>query len=220
MNGKNPHSRYGGWLAFPIEGGSFRFEENEVSFWQRTKVMSLFKKNIHPQDLGMIVYERLRAGVESDGDLSLQGLVSGLGLHQDELEPQYVGEIMIGVMFAAALAIESQAGSKASQQIVAALKGEFFNHLDEQGASPLQIAEWEAVLADRFLTYRQAMEGYSGFEPPWKLGRALFWHIISDKLHLAMSVKICTLYMLAARDASYEILREYGPRLIMEPTST
>lgn len=182
--------------------------------------MSLFKKNIHPHELGMIVYERLRAGVESEGDLSLQGLLAGLSLHPDELEPQHVGEIMIGVMFAATLAIESQAGAKASQQIIAALKGEFFNHLDEQGASPLQIAEWEAVLADRFLTYRQAMEGYSGFEPPWKLGRTFFWHILSEKIHLAMSVKICTLYMLAARDACYDILREYGPRLIMEPSSS
>ncbi len=124
---------------------------------------------------------------------------------------------MIGLMFGATLAIESSASATAAQQVVASLKAEFLNHLHEQGATPIQKAEWEAVVADRFLTYRKCLDGYSGFEPPWKLGRAFFWHVINKEIHVAMCVKICTLYLLAAKEVAAAILKEYGPRLQMEP---
>lgn len=179
--------------------------------------MGLFQKNLRPSDLGILTYERLRKSMQSTEDLSMNGLLTGLELVPEELDPQYVGEIMIGLMFGAALAVESNASARAAQQVVSAMKAEFLNHLDEQGATLIQKAEWEAVLAERFLSYRRCLDGYSGFEPPWKLGRAFFWHIINNEMHIAMCVKICTLYLLAARDLCVEILKEYGPRLQMEP---
>lgn len=179
--------------------------------------MRLFQKNLRPSDLGILVYERLRKGMQSTDDLSMNGLLLGLELLPEELHEQYLGEIMIGLMFGATLAVESNASVRAAQQVVSSMKAEFLNHLDEQGATPIQKAEWEAVLADRFLAYRRCLDGYSGFEPPWKLGRTFFWNIISNEVHIAMCVKICTLYLLAARDVCADILREYGPRLQMEP---
>jgi hypothetical protein len=189
---------------------SARIEENE---------MSLFQKNLTPADLGARLYETLRHGMESDGELSIRQLLVGLELVPEELHDQYVGEIMIGLLFGATLAIESSATPRVANQIISALKAEFFNHLEEQGARPLQCAEWEAVLANRFLTYRECLEGYTGFEPPWKLGRALFWHIIGDEVHIAMCVKICTLYIMTARALCGEILKQHGPRLTL-PSGT
>ncbi len=180
-------------------------------------VVGFFKKNLLPSELGAHIYESLRRGIQSEGDLSMHRLLVGLELVPEELHDQYVGEIMIGLMFGATLAIESAATPRTANQIVSALKAEFLNHLEEQGATPMQRAEWETVLADRFLTYRETLEGYTGFEPPWKLGRALFWNIINAEVHIAMCVKICTLYMMAARDTCLDILREYGPRLQMQP---
>lgn len=179
--------------------------------------MGFFKKNLLPSELGAHIYESLRRALQSDSDLSLQRLIVGLELVPEELHDQYVGEIMIGLMFGATLAIESAASPRAAQQIISSLKAEFLNHLEEQGATAIQRAEWEAVLANRFLTYRATLEGYTGFEPPWKLGRALFWNIINNEVHIAMCVKICTLYMMAARDMCLEILRQFGPRLQMQP---
>ena len=179
--------------------------------------MRLFQKNLRPSDLGITIYERLRKGMQSDEDLSVNGLLIGLEIVPEELHEQYIGEIMIGLMFGATLAIESSASATAAQQVVASLKAEFLNHLHEQGATPIQKAEWEAVVADRFLTYRKCLDGYSGFEPPWKLGRAFFWHVINKEIHVAMCVKICTLYLLAAKEVAAAILKEYGPRLQMEP---
>ncbi len=179
--------------------------------------MGLFQKNLRPSDLGILIYERLRKAMQLHDDLSMNGLLLGLEVVPEELDEQHVGEIMIGLMFGATLAVESNASARAAQQIVSAMKAEFFSHLDEQGATTLQKAEWEAVLADRFLTYRKCLDGYSGFEPPWKLGRAFFWNIINNEVHIAMCVKICTLYLLTARDMCVEILKEYGPRLVMEP---
>ena len=179
--------------------------------------MRLFQKNLKPSDLGILIYERLRKGMQSTDDLSMNGLLMGLEVVPEELDAQHVGEIMMGLMFGATLAIESNAGARAAQQVVSSMKAEFLNHLDDQGATLIQKAEWEAVLADRFLAYRRCLDGYSGFEPPWKLGRAFFWKILGNDVHIAMCVKICTLYLLAARDACTEILKEYGPRLQMEP---
>ncbi len=147
----------------------------------------------------------------------MASLLSGLEVTEEELDEQHVGEIMIGLLFGATLAIESSASIPAAQQMIASMKADFFNHLHEQGATPVQKAEWEAVLADRFLTYRKCLEGYSGYEPPWKLGRAFFWNIIGEEVHIAMSIKICTLYLMAAKEMCETILKEFGPRLNMEP---
>ncbi len=179
--------------------------------------MGLFQKNLRPADLGIFIYERLRKGMQSSDDYSMANLLSGLEIAKGKLDEQHVGEIMIGLLFGATLAIESGASVPAAQQVVSSMKAEFLNHLHEQGATPIQKAEWEAVLADRFLTYRKCLEGYSGFEPPWRLGRAFFWNIIGKEIHIAMSVKVCTLYLLAAKNMSTELLQELGPRLHMEP---
>lgn len=183
----------------------------------RRPIVGFFKKNLLPSELGAHIYDSLRRALLSDGDLSMQRLIVALELVPEELHNQYVGEIMIGLMFGATLAVESAATPRTANQIVSSLKAEFLNHLEEQGATAIQRAEWEAVLADRFLTYRATLEGYTGFEPPWKLGRALFWNIINNEVHIAMCVKICTLYMMAARDTCLEILKELGPRLQMQP---
>lgn len=179
--------------------------------------MRLFQKNLRPSDLGIVIYEQLRSGMQSDDDLSVGGLLTGLELVPEDMDRQHLGEIMIGLMFGAALAIESHASVRAAQQVVSSMKAEFMNHLDEQGATIIQKAEWESVLADRFLSYRKCLEDYSGFEPPWRLGRAFFWKILGKEVHIAMCVKICTLYLLAARDSCETILKDYGPRLQMEP---
>jgi hypothetical protein len=179
--------------------------------------VKLFQKNLRPADLGIVIYERLRKEMQSREELSMNGLLAGLELVPEELDEQHVGEVMIGLMFGATLAIESSASATVAAQVVASMKAEFLNHLHEQGATSIQKAEWEAVLADRFLAYRKTLDGYSGFEPPWKLGRAFFWNVINNELHIAMCVKICTLYLLAAKVTCAEMLKEMGPRLTMEP---
>jgi hypothetical protein len=180
-------------------------------------MVKIFQKNLRPADLGIVIYERLRREMQARDELSMNGLLTGLEVVPEELDEQHVGEIMIGLMFGATLAIESTASAMAAAQVVAAMKAEFINHLHEQGATTIQKAEWETVMADRFLTYRKCLDGYSGFEPPWKLGRAFFWHVINNELHIAMCVKICTLYLLAAKTTTSDILKEMGPRLVMEP---
>ena len=45
------------------------------------------------------------------------------------------------------------------------------------GLPEQQVLEWRAVVQERFREYRRCMEQYEGFEPPWKMGRQLFWNI-------------------------------------------
>jgi len=179
--------------------------------------MKLFRRHYSPEEVGAMVYEALRAGMASDGELSVKTLVENLDRTEADLQEQYVGEIMVGAMFGATLAVERSTSSWIGEGITRGMHREFCAHLSEQGASDAQVREWQAVLRGRFLEYRQCMEGYEGFEPPWKLGRQLFWNITGVEEYLAMSIKIATLYVLAARDAVQPLLNQYGPSILVEP---
>jgi hypothetical protein len=58
------------------------------------------------------------------------------------------------------------------------------------------------------------MDGYSGYEPPWKLGRQFYWSLVGNEDYAAMSIKIATLYLLAARDRVQHFLNECGPLIL------
>lgn len=177
--------------------------------------MRLFRKQTKPVELGSILYEALRAGMESEGDLSIVHFLRSLDKDVDEVNEQYAGEVMVGLMFGAVMAIERSASTRVAEQIISGLKLEFLRHLEEQGANAIQRAEWETILADRFLGYRQCLENYSGFEPPWKLGRQFYWNLIGAEEHVAMLIKISTLFILAARDRCQDLLNEYGPSVLV-----
>ena len=177
--------------------------------------MRLSRKYLSPEDLGAMLYEELRSGMESESDLSMKRFIESLDERPENLDEQYEGEIVNALMFGAILAIERSASPRVAEQIAAGMKAEFLHHVHEQGASVVQKAEWEAVIGNRFLQYRQCLEDYSGFEPPWKLGRQLFWNLIGEEKYVAMSVKIATLYILAAREKCQSLLNEYGPSLIL-----
>jgi hypothetical protein len=153
--------------------------------------------------------------MESEAVLSINHFLKNLDRHVDEVNEQYAGEVMVGLMFGAVMAIERSASPRVAEQIIAGMKLEFVRHLEEQGANAIQRAEWETILADRFLGYRQCLENYSGFEPPWKLGRQFFWNLIGVEEHVAMLIKISTLYLLEARDRCQDLLNEYGPSVLV-----
>jgi hypothetical protein len=190
---------------------------NYLTFLKRSAWIDvrIFRKQLRPEDLGALLYEALRKGMESQGDLSLARFLESLDADPEELDEQYVGEAMMGLMFGGVLAIERSASRKVSEQILAGMKTEFLNHIAEQGASQIEQAEWDTIIASRFLEYRRCMEDYSGFEPPWKLGRLFYWNIVGRESFVAMSVKISTLYLLAARDMCQTMLNEHGPSLFI-----
>lgn len=162
-----------------------------------------------------MLYEELRTGMESSNDLSLDGFLRSLDTDVKTVNDQYAGEIMVGLMFGAVMAIERSASERVAEEIIVGMKLEFFRHLEEQGANSIQRAEWETILAERFLGYRQCLVDYSGFEPPWKLGRQFYWNLIGVEEHIAILIKISTLYLLAARDRCQEVLNRYGPMVLV-----
>ncbi|GEM_PF-2055806 len=177
--------------------------------------MNFFKKDIRPENLGSLLYESIRSGMESDDSLSVETFVRALDRDPADLDENFRGEIAVGLMFSATLAIERSATPKVAHRILGGMKAEFFDHLEEQGANVIQQAEWEAILANRFLLYRRSLEQYSGFEPPWKLGREFFWNIIGEQQHNALPIKIATLFLLEGQDVSQKLLNIYGPTLIV-----
>lgn len=178
--------------------------------------MGLFRKHKTPEELGATLYEALRTGMASGARLSVAVFLEGLGRTSTDFDEQYLGEIMTALMFGGLMAIERSAPSRVAEQITAGMKAEFFQHLAEQGASAVQKAEWENVVADRFLNYRKCLEDYEGFEPPWKLGREFYWILVGQEDHNAMAIKATTMYLLDARDVCQDLLNEFGPTLIIE----
>ena len=179
--------------------------------------MKLFRRHYSPDEVGGMIYETLRAGMASDGDLSVKVLIENLDRTEANLQDQYVGEIMIGAMFGATLAIDRSTSAWIAQHICHGMHQEFYTHLAEQGASEEQVIEWRVVVQERFQEYRRCLEQYEGFEPPWKMGRQLFWNLTGAEEYLAMSIKIATLYVLAARDAVQPVLNQYGPSIAVQP---
>lgn len=163
-----------------------------------------------------MIYEALRSGMESRGSLSVEELVRSIGRRTEELNEQYFGVIITGLMFGATMAIERSASPRTAEQIASGMKAEFLNHIQEQGADAIQKAEWETIIANDFLDYRKCIESYSGFEPPWKLGKEFLWHLLSHEENVAMHIKIATLYLLEGRDVCQALLNEYGPALVVE----
>ena len=178
--------------------------------------MKLFRKHCTPEELGARVYEALRAGMASDGELSLQRLLGALDVSSNELQEQYVGEVMIGAMLAATLAIERSTSAWMGEQISQGMINDFLLHLSEQGASLRQIEEWRTVVRARFDEFRRIMKGYEGLEPPWKLGRQFYWNMSGREEYLAMNIKISTLYLLEAVDHAQEIVNLYGPTVVVD----
>ncbi len=164
-----------------------------------------------------MIYETLRAGMASSGDLSVRTLIENLDRTEADLHDQYVGEIMVGAMFGATLAVDRSMSPWVAEQVCSGMQQEFYCHLWEQGATEQQVLEWQVVLQERFREYKRCMEQYEGFEPPWKLGRQVFWNITGVQEYLAMSIKITTLYLLVARDAVQHVLNQYGPSIAVQP---
>lgn len=175
--------------------------------------MKLFRKQYTPEELGAMLYETLRAGMASESELSVVRFVDSLDLEPGDLHEQHVGEVMIGSMFAAVMATERSTWKWMAQQIAKGMINDFLLHLREQGASAVQIAEWETIVESRFASFRKCLEGYEGFEPPWKLGRQFYWHISGTEEYIAMSIKIATYYLLEAENAAQKLLNQYGPSL-------
>ncbi len=180
----------------------------------RISVTPFFRKYLRPEEVGSKIYELLRTCVESDGELSLDSLLFNLDLRREALHEHVEGDVMVGLMFSAILATERSTTPRTARKIIMGMTGEFLHHLEEQGADAVQCAEWETTIAAMFLSYRNSMDGYSGFEPPWKLGRQLYWNLVGNEVYAAMPIKIATLYLLAAREKVQSLLNECGPFIL------
>lgn len=177
--------------------------------------MKLFRKHLTPEDLGALIYEQIRLRLASEDALSIAALLRTIERDPESLPEQHVGAVMVGSMFGAMLAVERSTSAWIADRISRGMQREFDRHLREQGASDAQIVEWEAIIADQFLLYRSALDGYEGFEPPWKLGRLFFWNIIGAEEYVAPAIRHATLYLLAIRDAAQDLVNEHGPGLVV-----
>ena len=179
--------------------------------------MRVFQRRKTPEAFGALLYEALRSGLSMPGPLSIEKFAGTLTGEGELLDDQHPGEIVVGAMYAATMAIDRSTDRPVADRIVAGMTGEFFRHLGEQGASSPEVGQWRSIMHAHFADYRDMLVGYEGLEPPWKLGRQLLWCLTGSEDHTAVAVRDATRFLLAVRDAAQELVNLHGPGLLVEP---
>jgi hypothetical protein len=157
---------------------------------------------------GALIYEYLRREIIGDGLLSMDRLGATLVRCHTPFGEQAEGEIVVGCMFAAVLAIEELAPPQLHEELRAGLDGEFIKHLQEQGADDVHIVEWRTILGEHFVDYFRSMEGHSGPALPDALGKEFLWNLTGVEEEDPAPIEVATSYMAAARAIARRVLRE------------
>lgn len=178
--------------------------------------MRALQRRKTPEAFGALLYEALRTGLTLPGHLNLDQLASRLCDEGEALDEQYPGEIVVGAMYAATMAVDRSTTRSIADRIIAGMTGEFLGHLGEQGASGPEVGEWGSIMHAHFADYRDMLVGYEELEPPWKLGRQLLWCMTGSEDHTAVAVRDATRFLLAVRDAAQELMNMHGPALLLE----
>ena len=166
----------------------------------------------NPEKTGVLLFEHLRSEVSGDGILSVDRLRESLLEGMPVVADQFEGEMMIGCMFAAVLAIEDTCHAPMREPVRHGLEGEFIRHLREQGASDEQVDEWRIVLAEHFTEYFRSVEGDTGPALPEALGREFLWNLTGVEEPDARLAETAAVYLTAARAVSRRHLREHLPQ--------
>jgi hypothetical protein len=164
---------------------------------------------------GAQLYEYLRREVVGDGLLSMDRLADALARCNTPLGEQREGEIIIGCMFAAVLAIEELAPPAVRERLRAGMDGEFLRHLREQGADEEHLVEWRTIMGEHFVDYYRSIEGHTGPALPAALGKEFLWNLTGVEDDDVTPIEVVTAYLAAARTVSRRAVRELllaGPR--------
>lgn len=160
------------------------------------------------EEAGSQLYEYLRREVVGDGVLSLERLGEALQKCEAPLGEQREGEVIIGCMFAAVLAIEELVAAGQRERFRTGLDGEFIRHLREQGADEEHIVEWRTILGEHFVDYYRSVEGHAGPALPVMLGREFLWNLTGMEHDDPTPIEIATSYLAAARALSRRAVRD------------
>ncbi len=168
-------------------------------------------RNPTPEETGVLLYEHLRQEVSGSGILSLDRLRESFLRHPGRLGDHFEGEVMIGCMFAAVLAIEETSFSPVRESVRKGLEGEFIRHLREQGATDGHVDEWRVVLGEHFAEYFRSMERHTDPALPPALGREFLWNLTGVEEEDAVLIETLTVYLAATRVIARRILRQHIP---------
>ncbi len=160
------------------------------------------------EEAGAHLYEYLRREVVGDGILSMDRLAETLIRCHTPFGAQHEGEIIIGCMFAAVLAIEELATPGLRERFRAGLDGEFLRHLREQGADEDHVVEWRTILGEHFVDYYRSVTGHHGPALPDALGKEFLWNLTGVEEDDPVPIEAVTAYLAAARAVSRRVVRE------------
>lgn len=165
-------------------------------------------ETLKPEEGGARLYEYLRREVVSDGLLAMDRLADSLSRCTTPLGEQREGEIIVGCMFAAVLAIEELAPPAMRERLRAGLDGEFLRHLREQGADEEHVVEWRTIMGEHFVEYYRSLEGHTGPALPAALGKEFLWNLTGVEDEDATPIEVATSYLAAARALSRRAVRD------------
>lgn len=150
-------------------------------------------------EAGARLYEQLRQDIIGDGPLSMDRFRATLSRFPTPVGEQFEGEVVVGAMFAACLAIEEAGSAGMVEELRRGVEEEFIRHLREQGAEATHVDEWRTILGEHFAEYFRSMDGHTGPALPSALGREFLWNITGVEEDDAGAIDAATTYLAAAR---------------------
>jgi hypothetical protein len=171
----------------------------------------MFSRKHTPEVTGVLLFEHLRREVSGDGILSMDRLRESLLERMPVVADQFEGEVMIGCMFAAVLAIEDTCHPPMRGAVRRGMEEEFLRHLREQGATDEQREEWLVVVGDHFTEYFRSIESQTDPALPTALGREFLWNATGVEEHDPGLAETSTVYLTSARAVARQLLRQQLP---------
>jgi len=138
-------------------------------------------KSTTKQDLGRTIYTALQQAFVSDTPMSYSSLLKELGEDPEKMTSDYAGEILVGLLFAAGVAIQGTYEEPVGEPAFQSALNEYVAHGMQGGLSKQQVAELKSRAVARMQEYDACLKDESGGGPASNLGTAFLRHVVGDK---------------------------------------
>lgn len=150
-------------------------------------------------------------GLTSSTNLSCEAFIRRLGADSRKLSFQYRVEVLIGLLFSAALATVFEYAYLGFKGILNGIKSEFLRHAREQGATDENILQLDSLFMDRMCQYSTLLSNDPRDEERvlQDLSKQLYWNIVGCEEDNANAIVHAQQYLFAASTGTQAVLKEF-----------
>lgn len=170
--------------------------------------MPLFRKPISAAELGTIIYDSVHSAF-LDGPMSYESFAERLGTDPDDLPNGYEGEVLIALLYSAAVAVEATYEEPIGGPILESMVNVYVSHGEEGGLNRAQVDQLKDQFRKRVHEYAGCLRNNAGLGPAGHLGKALYRNVVGDERQSALGVTAAAQYFFASVDGVKGVLERF-----------